>query len=120
MDGPIIWAMPHWLWLYSTVLSKAQSSSRSKEDPIALPTPKPPTRQKTKAPNPSLLALTLLLFAPCPDRNRLRGPIYPAKMGPIFGRHRQISIGKSIAAYYRTSAGQAPNKSANFMGRVQL
>src|SRR2546426_2411347 len=32
--GPITWAMDLWPWLYSTVLLKAQSLSRSREDPI--------------------------------------------------------------------------------------
>src|SRR2546425_2408784 len=50
MDGPIIWETLRWLWLSSTVSSKAQSSSRSKGNPIAPPKLKPPP-QTTNAPN---------------------------------------------------------------------
>src|SRR5437867_9250058 len=86
MHGPIIWETLRWLWLSSTVSSKAQSSSRSKENPIAPPKLKPPPPQITNAPNLSRL---LDRFRLTPSSSQPpRWSYLSRQSGPVFLRHR--------------------------------
>src|SRR2546426_9820857 len=82
--GPNTWEMDLWPWLFSTVSLKAQSSSRSREDPIEHGKLKPVSLlQRIKA----RLNSTELRFG-CghtlprriPSLNHIGGPVYSDKL----------------------------------------
>src|SRR2546425_9511695 len=87
MAGAITWAMLHWLWLSSTVSLKVQSSSRSRENPIAPPKLNPTSLLQTNKAHPDLspgIVLPTSHHCRLSLPNHVDGPNYSAKMAQFF------------------------------------
>src|SRR5437667_6651285 len=104
--GPITWAMDLWPWLYSTVLLKAQSLSRSREDPIEHGKLKPVSLlQRIKA----RLNSTELRFG-CghtlprriPSLNHIGGPVYSDKLAQFLAATVKELVRELTEVEYRS------------------